>query len=130
MDSNKGHCNGSKYVVTHIHSNVIEAEVADGAFQGNRIFIPRIGLKTNEDMFPFCMTRKQFPVRPCFALTANKSQGQTLQRVGIYLQKHFFSHGQYYVAQSRVGSSESLQILGPRSNVYTTDNVVYPEVLQ
>ena len=73
-------------------------------------------------------TRKQFPVRPCFGRTSNKSQGQTLKKVGIYLDRPFFSHGQYYVAQSRVGSASKLKILvGDGSGL--TDNVVYPEVL-
>ena len=57
------------------------------------------------------MTRKQIPVRPCFTMTSNKAQGQTLQKVGIYLDRSLFPHGQYYVAQSRVGSASPLKIL-------------------
>ena len=78
------------------------------------------------------MTRRQFPIRPCFAITSNKAQGQTLDKVGLYIDSHFFSHGQYYVAQSRVGNDASLKILvvakEERGNIYT-NNVVYPEVL-
>ena len=76
----------------------------------------------------------QIPLRPCFGITSNKSQGQTLKRVGIYLDRPFFSHGQYYVAQSRVGESTALKILvvdgtiARKQGIYT-DNVVYPEVL-
>ena len=36
-------------------------------------------------------------------MTINKAQGQTLQRVGVYLSEACFSHGQFYVAASRVG---------------------------
>ena len=56
------------------------------------------------------MQRKQFPVRLCFSMTANKAQGQTLQTVGIYIKNDFFSHEQLYVAMSRVSSSENVKI--------------------
>ncbi|KAK1343257.1 hypothetical protein QTO34_016035 [Cnephaeus nilssonii] len=39
---------------------------------------------------------------PAFAMTINKSQGQTLDRVGIFLPEPIFRHGQLYVAFSRV----------------------------
>ena len=74
------------------------------------------------------MERKQFPVRPAFATTSNKAQGQTLSRVGIYLKHGFFSHGQLYVAMSRVGSKDSLKIYSDHG-VYTS-NLVYKEILR
>ena len=64
------------------------------------------------------MKRKEFPVRPAFAITANKAQGHTLSHVGIYLKQDFFSHGQLYVAMSRVGSKDSLKIYSGHE-VYT-----------
>ena len=79
------------------------------------------------------MTRRQFPIRPCFAITSNKYQAQTLDKVDI-ADCHFFSHGQNYVAQSRVGNDASILIKTlvvakeERVNIYTK-NVVYPEVL-
>ena len=39
-----------------------------------------------------------------FTKTIDKSQGQTLQQVGIFLEKPVFTHGQLSVAMSRVGS--------------------------
>ena len=132
LDPQHGHCNGTKYVVTHLHDNVIEAVVAVGAYRGNRLFVPRIPIKPSDKSFPFELTRKQFPIRPCFVITSYKAQGQTLSRVGIYIDSHFFSHGQYYVAQSRVGDDSSLKVLVVArevNGVVYTDNVVYHEVL-
>ena len=48
--------------------------------------------------------RRQFPIRPAFAMTINKCQGQTFKIVGIYLDQPIFTHGQLYVAFSRVFS--------------------------
>ena len=62
-------------------------------------------------------------------MTANKSQGRTLECVGIYIAREFFSHGQLYVAMSRVGNMDSVKILYKKENMYHVKNVVYPEVL-
>ncbi len=77
-------------------------------------------------------------MRPAFAMTINKAQGQTLQTVGVYLPKPVFCHGQLYVAFSRCGSRQSVRVLvrggsrvalnGAPTGVYTS-NVVYREVL-
>ena len=81
--------------------------------------------------FPFEWWRRRFPVKVAFAMTINKSQGQTLQDVGVWLNDPCFSHGQLYVALSRVGSPSSIKLAikpvdGQPYNV--TCNVVYRDV--
>ena len=49
-------------------------------------------------------------MRVGFALTINKAQGQTLKRVGIYLETACFGHGQLYVAASHVGKAAHLRL--------------------
>ena len=62
---------------------------------------------------PIEFKRLQFPLRLGFAMSINKSQGQTIKIVGLHLQEHCFMHGQFYVGCSRV----------------VCENVVYQEVL-
>ena len=54
------------------------------------------------------MKRKQFPIIIAFAITINRSQGLTFDRVGIYLPTPVFSHGQLYVAFSRATSQKGI----------------------
>ena len=49
-------------------------------------------------------------MRLAFALTINKSQGQTFHRCGVMLSGDVFTHGQLYVAVSRVGNPRDLLI--------------------
>ncbi len=44
-------------------------------------------------------------------MTINKSQGQTLKNVGLYLPDAVFGHGQLYVALPRVGDNKHIQVL-------------------
>ena len=79
------------------------------------------------------MKRKQFPIRLSYAITANKSQGQTSDKVGIYLNRPCISHGQLYVALSRCGDRKCIKVLrrkGNKSDEALIRNVVYRAVFK
>ncbi|KAI6647769.1 hypothetical protein LOD99_8484 [Oopsacas minuta] len=117
-------CNGTRLAVKSMMPHVLEATILTGPGTGEDVFIPRIPL-IPVDM-PFEFKRLQFPVRLSFAMPINKSQGQSLKVVGLYLESMCFSHGQLYVGSSRVGSSRNLFIL---AKDVKTANIVYPLAL-
>ncbi|KAL5728631.1 hypothetical protein ACHQM5_001695 [Ranunculus cassubicifolius] len=124
-----GLCNGTRLMVLQCQPRVIEAMILTGNKAGDKVFIPRITLTPSTSQLPFKMSRRQFPVRLAFAMTINKSQGQSVKYVGIDLRTPVFSHGQLYVALSRCTSSKRISVVLPPEDQITSTNVVYPEVL-
>ena len=117
-------CNGTRLIVTSLKQNVIEAEVLTGCARGDTVFITRIPIIPTDLTFTF--KRLQFPLKMAFDMTINKAQGQTLQVAGLHLENQCFSHGQLYVACSRVSCSENLYIYTPDNKAA---NIVYKNVL-
>ncbi|KAG0586650.1 hypothetical protein KC19_2G106400, partial [Ceratodon purpureus] len=125
----QGLCNGARMVLTRFSHGVLEARLLFGPHAGEHVFIPRISL-TPSTALPFHFSRRQFPVRLAFAMTINKSQGQSVKYVGLDIRVPVFSHGQLYVALSRATSPHHISALLPQnSTLSNTVNVVYPEVL-
>jgi len=122
-------------MVRALQDNAIDAEIVGGQHVAKRVFIPRLPLSPSDDIsLPFKFKRKQFPVRLSFAMTINKSQGQTIPNVGIYLPEPVFSHGQLYVGLSRGVSRSTTRILAKPKNDLdatrkSTKNIVYRDVL-
>jgi ATP-dependent DNA helicase PIF1 len=117
-------CNGTRLVVKKLMSHVIEATILSQTGEED-VFIPKIPMIPTD--MPFEFKRLQFPIRLSFAMSINKSQGQTLKVVGLQLEEPCFSHGQLYVGCSRVGSANSLYV---NSTNGKTKNVVYHEALR
>ena len=109
---------------------VLQAKIIGGLYRDTIALIPRIALQPKDGEFPFYWRRHQSPVRVCFAMTNNKSQGQTLQRAGIYLAEDVFAHGQLYVAASRVSHPDHIRFALQRFPQCTwTKNIVYKHVM-
>ena len=134
LNPKMGLCNGTRLIFEKIHKNhLLECTIVGGEFNNRKVLIPRITLRPKDREFPFEWSRRQFPVRVAFAMTIHKSQGQTLQNVGVWLFDTCFAHGQLYVAVSRVGSPDHLMfaIRKVEDNPdRATTNVVYQEVLK
>ncbi|EGT58459.1 hypothetical protein CAEBREN_15442 [Caenorhabditis brenneri] len=125
LDVKNGLCNGTRMVVEEMGERILQCKFINGPRKDESVLIPRIKLNYEKNL-PFIMGRLQFPIRLAFAMTVNKSQGQTFERIGLLLDEPIFSHGQFYVALSRTTTREGVKINSKSKKV---NNVVYPEVL-
>src|SRR5688572_8175637 len=75
-----------------------------------RLFLSKITCTSSPGKFPFKVYRRQFPVKLCYAMTINKSQGQTIDFVGLDLEEPVFAHGMTYVGFSRVSAWNCLRV--------------------
>ena len=127
-------CNGTRVILKAVKRHLLTCIIATGAGKGDVVYLPRISLEPSAgDSTGLLFSRRQFPVKPAFAITINKAQGQSLLTVGLYLWESVFAHGQLYVALSRASSFESIHIVAQwhkQKRRHTTRNVVYKEVLQ
>jgi ATP-dependent DNA helicase PIF1 len=116
--ANLGHglCNGTRMICIELGEETILGKVLTGVCAGKTIEISRIVTENKE----------QFPVALCFAMTINKAQGQTLDRVGLNLAAPVFAHGQLYCAFSRARSLDGVKVFAPENAV---KNIVHKSIL-
>ena len=76
INPREGLCNGTKLVFERALDNkVLQCTVAG---TDRTVLIPRIVFIPKANEYPFEWQRRQFPVKPAFATTINKSQGKKL----------------------------------------------------
>ncbi|CAL1390629.1 unnamed protein product [Linum trigynum] len=133
LDQSTGLCNGTRMIVKRLGKWFIEVQILTGTHVGDTVFLPRLSLSVHYKSLNFTLVRRQYPIALSYAMTINKSQGQTFNHVGICLQRQVFSHGQLYVAMSRVTSERGLKILSCDSQgklVKTMQNIVFTEIFE
>ena len=86
-------CNGTRLLIKELRDNVNIATIITGPAAGQLAHIPRIPMIPTD--LPISFKRLQFPIKISFALTINKSQGQTFSMVGIDLRKECFVCGTF-----------------------------------
>ncbi len=105
-------CNGTRVVYHRRIGRLLEVEILSGDRRGELHYLPRIVQSIKNVKLPFTLSRIQYPMQPCFAMTVHKSQGQTLDVVGIYFPRNTWAHGLLYVAVSRVRRAADCFIYG------------------
>ena len=130
LSPKEGLCNGTKLIfIRFLNNKLLLCKLTS---TGKEVFIPRIRFVSDDGEFPFHWSRRQFPVRVAFATTINKSQGQSLNRVGVWLRVPVFTHGQLYVASSRTGRPDGLTFAISRLDTCAdkqTVNPIFREIL-
>ncbi|CAN1795967.1 ATP-dependent DNA helicase PIF1 [Linum perenne] len=134
LDQTTGLCNGTRMVIRTLGTWFIEVEILMGTHVGERVYLPRLSLTSKQKSLDFTLVRRQYPIALSFAMTINKSQGQTLHSVGLCLKRQVFTHGQLYVALSRVTRKSGLKIIISCNEVgepiKSMKNIVFHEVLK
>jgi hypothetical protein len=125
-----GLCNGTRLQVLNIGRHIVEAMILTGDKSGDVVILPRITVSDDLN-FPFPVHRHQFPIKLAFAMTINKSQGQTFKRLGIDLTTPVFDHGQLYTALSRAPCWDAIKVrLAEDATSTVVENIVYHELLE
>ncbi|XP_021722037.1 ATP-dependent DNA helicase PIF1-like [Chenopodium quinoa] len=135
VDLADGLCNDTRLICKYFRRNVFVCAIATGDRQGELVFIHRVNLRPpSSTKYLIQFKGIQFPLKLSFAMTINKSQGQTLSQVMVYLPQPCFSHGQLYVALSRAKKSDKVTVITPQpAEIYSTPvlkNIVASDVLQ
>nr|GEZ05078.1 ATP-dependent DNA helicase PIF1-like [Tanacetum cinerariifolium] len=80
INQRAGLCNGTRLQVLRLGINIVEAQIISGGSVGTICAIPRMVISPTDAKMLFKLNRRQFPIQVCFAMTINKSQGQTLSQ--------------------------------------------------
>ena len=91
INPRQGLCNGTRL----IYEKSIDKKLIQCRIVGSErvVLIPRITFIPKAGDYPFDWQRRQFPIRVAFATTINKSQGQSMKNVGVWLRGQVFGHG-------------------------------------
>ena len=110
LNSNEGYQNGSMGEVVGFDEDNISVRFD---YDGQIHKIGWVRVKMNRTDRDETTDVVFMPLRPAYAITIHKSQGQTFDKVNIVIgQRKVFAHGQLYVALTRCRSIENTHIKG------------------
>jgi ATP-dependent DNA helicase PIF1 len=134
FDREVGLTSNCRVRILQISHHVVRVQTLDDAYPITAS-LPRLTFKAQLPYGrSFTISRRQFPLKLCYSITVNRSQGCTLSKVVVDTSVEMFSHGALFVALSRIRMARNLAIFCLMSALasipgVTVQNVVYKELL-
>ncbi len=131
LNAKRGLINGTMLQLLALGSRYIQCRVISGPAAGSVELLLKcvFTILPEASGLPFTLTRRQYPIIPAYCLSVHKAQGQTLKLCGVVFESDPFTHGQLYVALSRVASWDCL-FFHMHSGEQHIHNVVLKHLLQ
>lgn len=130
----KGLTQGTRLIIKKIYRHKIVAEIGCGRRKGNSLIITKVPSSMMMPSANLEFIRRQYPVQLAFSMTINKVQGLEFNKIGVYFPRAAFSHGQMYVACSRVSNmAENLKVVVEENRDLSYShmpNIVNPSIAQ
>lgn len=127
-DPDGEYVNGDRGIIKDFSHNTVGVLLNSGtlvnvkAFRWSKVSYRKVNGKfIKEDDAEY----QQIPVKLAYAISIHKSQGMTLDNVALNIGKGCFTHGQLYVALSRIKNLSNLQFVKP---ITIKDLIIRPEV--
>lgn len=120
-------CNGTRLTMVYILEVYAQGSPANELKWNIRSYtqIYAINIRRRYTIYVY---KEAVPVKLCFAIIINKSQGQLLVYVGVDQKQLPFMYGQPYVSLPRSVSLSGILIF-PSESSNTINNIVYPKLL-
>jgi hypothetical protein len=128
LDADRGIINGTMMRLMRIGRRFLQMKVLSGKSEGSVEVLLKCCFTASPEAsgLPFALKRTQFPIIPAYCLSVHKAQGQSLLQLGIVFETDPFTHGQLYVALSRVGGWQHVIAFHQGDNI---KNVVHKHLL-
>lgn len=131
LDARHGLINGTMLKLLAVGSRYIQCQIISGRATGGIELLMKcvFSITPEASGLPFTITRRQYPIIPAYCLSVHKAQGQTIQLCGLIFESDPFTHGQLYVALSRVASWDCV-FVHLHSGVTDIHNCVHKHLIQ